>query len=113
MPVYVKENAQAIVNTLKELPAVTQETLLAEFAELIEKYLASQTTTEEDDTEAPVVQAALKQESDDYTVKQTFSSGFQVYEGITASDFWWFYLALDIPDFMVEDGAQIYQFITF
>lgn len=41
------------------------------------------------------------------------AAGYTVYETITSSDWWWFYLALDIPDIFVLDTTVIYQYVTF
>lgn len=41
------------------------------------------------------------------------AAGYTSYETVTSSDWWWFYLSLDIPDIFVLDTSIIYQYVTF
>ena len=40
------------------------------------------------------------------------ANGFQVYEYYEASDFWWWYLTLDLPDELMSNGEILYQWVT-
>lgn len=43
---------------------------------------------------------------------QTYSNGFTVYEGITASDFWAWTLSVDMPEGLVGSDYILYQWAT-
>lgn len=88
---------------------VPAEKVNDEFADLIEQ---ASTTDSTETTQDAVVAQAIRQESE-YTVSQSMAAGYTSYETVTSSDWWWFYLSLDIPDIFVLDTSIIYQYVTF
>lgn len=79
---------------------------------MIEAASASSDSTDASDVQDAIVAQSIRQEAD-YTVTQSLAAGYTTYEMVTASDWWWFYLALDIPDIFVLDTSVVYQYVTF
>jgi len=50
--------------------------------------------------------------STDISASQTYSNGFSTYEGLTASDWWVWTLAVDMPENMIGDDYILYQWAT-
>ena len=44
--------------------------------------------------------------------KQSYEHGYQQYDGITSSDWWWMSLTMDMPTNLVKDGEVFYQYVT-
>lgn len=40
------------------------------------------------------------------------SHGFTVYENLVESDYWWWYVAVDMGDALLSDGETLYQWVT-
>lgn len=53
-----------------------------------------------------------KQEAAPLTASQSYSNGFSLYDGITASDWWTWTLSVDMPVGMVGDDYILYQWAT-
>lgn len=43
---------------------------------------------------------------------QLYAHGYQQYDGITSSDWWWMSLTMDMPSNLVKDGEVFYQYAT-
>merc|ERR1712060_752319 len=55
--------------------------------------------------------ASSRQDSS-YSATQTMAQGYTIYENLTESDYWWWYLAIDIADGLLATDEIIYQWAT-
>jgi len=105
----------------EEVFEITVEDVFAAFMDAYNAYLealaAAEAEANSTDDSGAETQSSMaigfrnKQETQ-LSASQTYSNGFSLYDGITASDWWTWTLAVDMPVGMIGDDYILYQWAT-
>jgi len=120
VPVYEDKQVE---KQAEEVFTMTVEDVFAAFMDAYTQYLADIAAAEEaeaastDSTDAETQSSMAigfrnRQEEASFSASQTYSNGFSVYDGITASDWWTWTLAVDMPEGLIGSDYILYQWAT-